>query len=53
MNAAENEWTAVADEVSDLAVHHLLPSVFVNTLSDALREDYGNPDPEIAYSVTI
>lgn len=53
MNAAESEWTAVADEVPDLEVHHLLPSVCVNTLSDALREHYGNPDLEIKYSVTL
>jgi len=53
MNAAESEWTAVADEVPDLQVHHLLPSVCVNTLSGALRERYGNPELAIEYSVTL
>lgn len=53
MNDAENEWTAVADDQPSLQVHHLLPSVCILSLSEALREHYGNPDLEIEYSVEI
>ena len=53
MNASETEWTAVADEVPGLEVHHLMPSVCINTLSNALREHYGSPELELEYSVTI
>lgn len=53
MNDAGTEWTSVADELPSLQVHHLLPSVCIISLSEALREHYGNPELEITYSVSI